>query len=68
MFGNLPRSLIVPIVVLVLILVNLPGFQLDRIPGLWPSVFLGGLRPMNIRVVPTATRLDHWEPSLSYSS
>jgi glycosyltransferase 2 family protein len=27
-------SLIVPIVVLVLILVNLPGFQLDRIPGL----------------------------------
>jgi glycosyltransferase 2 family protein len=27
-------SLIVPIVVLVLILVNLPGFQLERIPGL----------------------------------
>jgi uncharacterized protein (TIRG00374 family) len=27
-------SLIVPIVVLVLILINLPGFQLDRIPGL----------------------------------
>ena len=33
-------SLVVPIVVLVLVLVNLPGFKLDRLPGL-----IGGANP-----------------------